>query len=537
MILHVRYIRHLQRFIKLTVVVSLVVSIVILSRPQLHAQAQKESSKPGSISYGTEASYLVDSATGLSPLSDEGDLEGEMTLLPGARRFQDEMDNLYKDIFIKVSELSPEVKIAERTLQQKYHERYTAKAERYAPDIAFLLSQKHRFNYDRELGALNDETGEREFTDDADFTDWEFDLDLPIIRRSAVVKLDIAGKDYDLAENEYNIKIHQLDSQLRELLGNYMVSVYRLLNLKNSVSLSEDHVSKIRRGYELRDQTRLALLRAQANLKGLEARVDLETQRRDTALRELLDFTGLEQQDPVLMQLDQLLVEEKQTAEVISSFARVEESLIAVEQYLDQMEDNQLYRFYQDNSELFRQLELQRDLSDARADRFTQQEWPDLAVRGDYGRKEDTYFTDFVSDGSIGLYLKVPIFSGGTLRSNLKAKSEAQQVALEQLRNDDRKIFNRIANRRKSILSLRDVYEKQKINLLQQEEIVRLSIKSYTIKQTSMQDLLTSKNRLIEAKNQLIRTTMDISSQARLLAWELGRPLEPPQSIEPEEKM
>ena len=128
----------------------------------------------------------------------------------------------------------------------------------------------------------------------------------------------------------------------------------------------------------------------------------------------------------------------------------------------------------------------------------------------------------------MGLYLSVPIFSGGILSSNVKTRREAIEVALEQLRSDNRKTFNRLANRKKTIISLRDVYQKQKINLLQQEEIVRLSIKSFTIKQTSMQDLLTSKNSLIDAKNLLLKTTMDIGSQVRLFAWEIGVPLPSP---------
>jgi len=498
------------------------------------AQAQQIERAGDQISSGTETSYLVDSKSGVAALSEEGDPLEEITILPDSKKFRAEVDQLYGDFFQIVMERSPDIRIAAKSRQQKYYEKYTATAERFAPEIDFLLSQEHRYNYDEELGAISEITGEREYVDGPDVTDWGFGLDFPVVRRPTSVTLDIARKDFELADNSLSITLNNLDSRLRELIGNYMVAVYRYLNLENSVALSKEHVVKIKRGYELRDQTRLALLRAQANLKGLESRVDLERQRKDSALRDLLDFSGLEPTDPLLVRLDDLLTGEKQSAEVISSFAQVEDSLAAVSTYVDQMSDEELFSFYQANSELYHQLELQRDLSESRADRFTQGEWPDLSVRADYGRKEDTSFSDYESDGAVGLYLRVPIFTGGTLFSNVKTQGEAKQIALEQLRDDNRKLFNRIANRREAILSLRDVYEKQKINLLQQEEIVQLSIKSYTIKQTSMQDLLTSKNQLIEAKNLLLRTTMDIGSQARLLAWELGRPLTPPVPIEQE---
>jgi len=499
--------------------------ILIYLLKGVSAQSSQPSQAP--VTSGTETSYLVDSLSGAA-LSEDGELVGDVTVLPNADVFRAEVDRLYKAIFGKTMDVSSDIRIATRNREQKYHQRYTAAAKRFSPEVDSLLSQKHLYNHDDEVSNISNGSGRSDYVDGPDVTDWSFDLTLPLIRQYSSVNYDIAKREFDLAENNLAIKVNDLDAMLRGLLGNYMVAVYRLLNLENSVILSADHVARIRRGYELRDQTRLALLRAQANLKELEARVDLERQRRDTAFREFIDFSGLEQGEELFVQLDELLSGEKQTAEVISSFAQVEESLTSVEYFLDAMSDDELFSFYLANSYLYRQLELERDLSEARADRFTQEEWPELTARADFSRKEDTSFSDFESDGSVGLYLSVPIFSGGTLSSNVKTRREAIEVALEQLRSDNRKTFNRLANRKKTIISLRDVYQKQKINLLQQEEIVRLSIKSFTIKQTSMQDLLTSKNSLIDAKNLLLKTTMDIGSQVRLFAWEIGVPLPSP---------
>ncbi len=62
-----------------------------------------------------------------------------------------------------------------------------------------------------------------------------------------------------MADNELALKTQELDVRLRELLGNYLIAGYRLVNIINSVRISREH-------YELRDQTRVQLLQAQAKL-------------------------------------------------------------------------------------------------------------------------------------------------------------------------------------------------------------------------------------------------------------------------------
>lgn len=89
---------------------------------------------------------------------------------------------------------------------------------------------------------------------------------------------------------------------------------------------------------------------------------------------------------------------------------------------------------------------------------------------------------------------------------------------------DLQETIHAMENNRRLIRSLLNVLERQQILLQQQEEIVILSLKSYAIKQTSMQDLLTSKNRLIDAKNALMETTNTLGTLYRQFAWQLGVP-------------
>ncbi|HID70977.1 MAG TPA: TolC family protein [Desulfobacterales bacterium] len=449
--------------------------------------------------------------------------------------------DFYNTLFIQTWEQAPDIQIAKKLQEQKSAEKYTAWAKRLAPQLNLEISQKQFLN--KNFPSADDQSFPSEITDENDYytdgrdvTDWEFDLDIPLYRRALAVSLDISQLEYDLAVNNLEIKTRELDSILHELLSNYMVACYNLLNLKNSILISQEHVAKIQRGFDLRDQTKLALLRAQANLKELEAREDLNEQRRDTAFRELLDYTAIPEQNPTWLRLGELLDTEKHTAECINRFSTLETGTEKMRPFLeDSATDEQLQNFFVDHSLLYKKIILERNLGETKSSQHTQGEWPAFFVRGEFDRKPDTRFSDYSGEGSIGLVLSVPLFSGGTVFSNIKTRDMASRIASIQGHTDTLRTYNSIANKKKTITSLQSIFRKQQIHLQQQEEIVRLSLKSYQIKQTSMQDLLTSKNRLIDAKNLLMRTTADLGILLRQFAWELGTPFPAP-SIDFENK-
>jgi len=440
---------------------------------------------------------------------------------------------LYKNLFKQTWEQSPEIQVARRLLEQKSSEKYTAWAKRLSPEVNLEISQNHFFNKDYSSDTSStqqtQETPVEKYQDGEDVTDWQFDLDVPVYKRTLSLAVNIARLEYRIAVNNLDIKTQEMDSTLHALLANYMVSCYKLLNLENSVVISEEHMQRIQRGYELRDQTKLALLRAQANLKELEARKDLNEQKRDTAFRELLDYTAIPEYSPVWFWLNELLDTEERTAGCINSFSDLKNSTQIMQNFLVQSaSDENLRDFFIHNSLLYKKILLERDLGKGKARKYTQTEWPSLFIRGQLDRKADTRLNDHSGEGSIGLVLSVPLFSGGTVFSNIKTKDMAMQITAIQEHSNVLHTFNSIANKKKSIASLQKVYQKQLIHLQQQKEIVRLSLQSYKIKQTSMQDLLTSKNRLIDAKNLLMRTTADLGILLRQFAWELGTPFAAP---------
>ncbi|AGF80039.1 outer membrane protein [Desulfocapsa sulfexigens DSM 10523] len=449
---------------------------------------------------------------------------------PGSTRSEPDILKVYKALFKQTWEQSPDIQVARKMKQQKAAEQYTAWANRISPQLDFEIAQKRFLNKDLADDTIQTSLEEEvPYTDGKDITDWNFDLDIPLYRRPLSLAIDVSRIEYELAANNLEIKTRELDARLHELLGNYMVASYNLHNLENSIFISGEHVNKIQRGYDLRDQTKLALLRAQANLKELEARRDLNGQRRDTTFRELLDFTAIPENDPTWHWLKELLNSEQRTAGCINSFSALQTGTEKMQPFLTEaLTEAELRDFFVNNSLLYKKILLERNLGKIKAKKYTQQEWPALFVRGEFDRKADTQFNDYNGEGSIGLVLSVPLFSGGTIFSNIKTETMASDITSIEEHSTILRTFNSIANKKKTISSLRDIYEKQQIHLQQQQEIVRLSLKSYQIKQTSMQDLLTSKNRLIDAKNLLMQTTTDLGVLLRQFAWELGTPFPAP---------
>lgn len=459
-------------------------------------------------------------------------------------RAEPDILKVYKTLFTQTWDQSPEIQVARRLQEQKSSEKYTAWAKRLAPQVDLEISQNQFFNQDsdpddpiQKAQQLAEEAAtEEEYTDGDNLTDWQFDMDIPVYKRALSLAIDTAELEYAMAINNLTIKTQELDARLHELLGNYMVACYNLLNLENSIIISGEHVQKIQRGFELRDQTKLELLRAQANLKELEARKDLNEQRRDSTFRELLDYTAIPESDSSWHWLNELLATEERTAGCINTFSDLDNGVRMMQDFLaESTSDENLRDFFVNNSLLYKKIILERDLEKSTAKKYTQTEWPSLFVRGELGRKDNTRFENYSGEGSIGLVLNVPLFSGGTIFSNIKTKDMATQIASIQEHSNVLRTFNSIANKKKSITSLQNVFHKQLTHLQQQQEIVRLSLKSYQIKQTSMQDLLTSKNRLIDAKNLLMRTTADLGILLRQFAWELGTPFAAPVVAVPEQ--
>lgn len=466
--------------------------------------------------------------------------------------------DVHRDIFQQTWRHSPDIRMARLEVEQKASQRVTAWARRLAPKVDLELSQKQYFNKSDSSSGSSSDSGtsassssylvgaedtpaadststasDDAFVDGDSITNWEFTLDMPLYRRSVSLALDAARQEEELAGLLLDIKTRELDTRVRSLLGNYLLARYKLLNLRNSVELASAHVTRIQRGYELRDQTRLALLRAEANLKELEARREINEQQQEAAFRELLNFSGMNGDEPVFGWLRELTAAEARTAGCITVLADLARGLEHVGELTRDNSPESLRQRFVASSPLAKRYGLERRLNDTRAKTYTQSEWPELAIKGEYARQEDTRLSDYRGEGNIGIVFTVPLFSGGTLWSNRRSRETTQRMSSLGEFSQLRGTYYGLENQKKSIESLQEVLNKQRINLQQQEEIVRLSIKSFKMKETSMQDLLTAQNKLIDSKNQQMSSTIELGALLRQFAWILGDALPSPPPPQP----
>ncbi len=463
------------------------------------------------------------------PAYSNGQFELLRNFGPEPRR-QQEILFIYKTIFHLSYEISPEIMTARANLEKSKHQYFTARSERFSPSIDLRISQIFDPNNedvtDTTSTQNNSETNtSAQHTDGDQYTDWTVNMDLPIFRKSLSLEQDIAQQELELANINLKIKTHELAINLEKLLGNYLVASYQLLNLKNSITLSKNHLNKIVRGYELRDQTRLQLLRAEANTKELESRLDLLKHNKDRSFFDLLDVSGINKETPLFIQLEEILKSEEKTSLCISELADTQNKYQVLAGIVEKSSVDDIRLHFLDTSLISRRITLEYQLRKIKSEQFTEDEWPDLSISGNYERKADTRFSDFDSQGNLSLMLTVPLFSGGTLLSNTKIKNQAQQIAAIKHNSMLRKNIHSLLNNKDLIKRMLNIFSIQQTHLQQQQEIVTLSLKSYKIKQTSMQDLLSSQNRLIGAKNALMETTNNLGILLNQFAWELNIPL------------
>jgi outer membrane protein TolC len=408
---------------------------------------------------------------------------------------------------------SPDISIIRDFMEQKIAEEYSAKAKRWSPGVDLELSRRRSHHLTGNFSGLDDEKNE---------SNWNFILDWPVYRRPLVLQAEKSDLEAELAKTNLTIKTEELDINLRTLIAGYLVKAYQLLNLQNSINHSLKHLKGIETGYQMRHQTKLQLLRAQANLNVLEAKKDIYLQQKKESLRRLVRLTGLESKHTIFADFNTFVSTEQAAARSIVGLMLLDKFYKKVLPWLDAVNETELQRQFISNSLLYKKVILEKKIAYSRAETIKQADWPDLSVKGSYQKRDNTEFNDWKEESSIGIFLTVPIFSGGTSFSNYHAKKNARQIALTTKQDNIKKIFFDIMDDRQLIIDLKKVFKKKKILLQQQEEIVLLSVKSYTLKKTSMQDLLTSLNTLIDVKNDLMYTTIELGIAIKRFAWKLG---------------
>ncbi|MCM2279713.1 MAG: TolC family protein [Oligoflexia bacterium] len=452
-------------------------------------------------------------------------------LTAGSARAAGDLEEAFSELRRQATQSAYDLRIAEASAGQARAAHYTSVA-RWLPRLDLQLSQSRSKDFSiltsGSLGALGSAFA---FTPQAlSLMRWELDLSVPLYRRSIHLGLAQAAAEKELTLARLELQRAELDWRLRSLFGAYLLSRYKEATLRNTIEIAKTSLREAQLRFELGQRTKVDVLKAKANLATLESRRIAYAQERATALRDFLEYSGLENQVLESVGLEKLLESEEEVLSGIDRFTAPEKALASVEPFLPgaaqgEMPEEELQRHIVESSQRYRASLAEEESGYARARGAMSQEWPELSFRGSLNKQARDWTTAFSGSDrsySLALVLSIPLFSGGSLVSTYYEKSNAQRAGELKARKDILSLRKEIETDRLRIRSLQAMLEAQKLSRAQNEEIVRLSFKSYQLGKATILELLTSQDELIEAKVNLAKTKIDLSVALRKLAWSLG---------------
>ncbi|MGZ3687188.1 MAG: TolC family protein [Bdellovibrionota bacterium] len=426
-------------------------------------------------------------------------------------------------------EKSPDIQIAASTADQKAAEVWTSFA-RWAPGLTFQTSYVDALNNSfLTSGALGSSTIIGNITPKATaLFSWGLNLNFPIFKRSVELGMEQAFAGKNQAGAQLDSRLHELDWHLRQLLGAYLVQIYREETLKKSIEIAQTNLRDAKLRFELGTNTKVDVLRTDANLVSLESKKVTFYQQRIAAQADLLEYSGLSQEELASLGLAEPFSDEAGILHAIDQFTAYEQTLKSLTTYLgaDPIGEEVRNRKIVDSSPNYRNYLAQEDLSSIQAKTLSAQDWPDLSLQASANNQNSDISQAFnngsTTSWSFGIYVNVPLNIAGSIVSSSLQTARGAHVAEIQRMKDVRHFKNEIENDRIRIEALAKSLESLKLTVAQTEEIARLSEKSYKLGKATIVELLGSENDLTDAKINLAQTKVDLSVLVRKMAWNLG---------------
>ena len=428
---------------------------------------------------------------------------------------------IFENLREKALRSSPELATAESELNRVGASLYTS-ATRWVPHVNLQLSQTRAKDYSfaTNLGAL----GQTFVPEKMDLSRWALSASMPIYNRGVHLGLQTASRERDLARAQVTSKKAELNSKLRSVLGQYLLSDYRDLVIESTIQLAQTSLHEARTRFELGQKTRIDVLRAEANLASLQARQATLQQQLRSDKNTLLEFLGISESEYAALGLEALLKTENDAQVSLEHFADVEAGLAGVSEWIATDSAKRAERVVT-SSPSYLILSADESLSKSRAQSLMAAEWPELLAQASLS-KQATKFSDAFASGdrsySVGLVLNIPLFSGGSFWSTHRESVAADETATIKRRRDESALLNLVEAQRLQLQALSKALQSTKLQVDQNEEIVRLSNKSYQLGRTSTLELLSAQNDLLNSKVDLADTKLKISVLARQFAWNLG---------------
>lgn len=427
---------------------------------------------------------------------------------------------IFNQLKKRATQQSYEIQMAQEQLNQSSSKVYTNWTH-WIPHLDFQMAQTRSKDYSfLSSGALGNLPFN--FTPEAvSVSRWELDLTAPLFRRSVLLGIETSNAENDLNQTKLNSKIAELDWRMHSHLGNFLFQFYKELTLKTSFEIATQNLKEAQLRFNLGQKTKVDVLRAEANLTSIQAKRYSIQQDKENSLNQFLEYTGLTPSEFSSVGIEKLTTDEAKTQEIIDQFSDISAYYSQIKDISGQKLDEQV----SSSSPTYKTLMSESEMNDLQSQSLMSQEWPELVFKGTINQQGNNWSEAFSANRtsySASIALSIPLFSGGSLLSTYHEKFHAQKANQIKHEKDILNFLNQVKMEKVQIQTLLSTLESQKLILSQNEEILRLSFKSYQLGKATTLELLNSQDALIDAKLNLAKTKLDLAALTRQFAYHLG---------------
>lgn len=438
----------------------------------------------------------------------------------------------YEKLLSLTAERSPDLQIIRAAATQKTAQLYTSWV-RWLPAATLSLAQTTSRDNSFLFSGLS--LGGAPITvNEVTIAKWTLGITVPIYSRSIHLSLEQSAAESDLAGLQLKNAMGELDWRLRQVLGSYLLQLYRQTSLDHSAEIAKTNVKDAQLRFDLGQNTKVDVLRAEANLASIEARRITQAQDAQTARMQVVQFTGADEATLSTLEFEpssaQAAERDAQIARQIAEFTQSDTVIAALSPWLTADPgtlEQRLEATIPESSTTYRAKYTEEAISSTQAAVAMASEWPSFALNASLynqraaGNWSQVFTTDQLSY-QFAFTLQIPIFSFGSSVSTFIQKFQAQKGARLKREKEILQLKNDIYADLLRVKALTKTLESSQLVVSQNEQIARLSQTSYRLGKSTLVELLQSDSDLTTAKLTAAQSRIDLAVTARKLAWNLG---------------
>lgn len=400
-----------------------------------------------------------------------------------------------------IQERSPELQVKRELREQKKMAQWSAGGS-WLPRLDWQLSS-NRTNANLFTGAIGSTTEYRQSV---------LALSFPIYRRSTDLNLRLASTEFDMAQDDYEGALFEIDWKLRQWVGQWLIAEYKSAALLKSLEAAKRTAHETRIRFERGSRSQLDVLRTQAQMTSLESQSLSAKNEARIALDNLLQATGLTLADLEEAQFPWKSATEAQLETLLSQLTNVSNQ---------KMERQEVVQRFLEKGRVKKNIERTFVSSQLKAKLVFAKEWPELTLKASHQRLAGDWDELGTSPESrnVGLTLTIPLFNFGSGYSGYRESSALESVARIQSDQNLRAGLLKVEQLFDQIQVLKKISQAQELRRNQSIELERLTAKSYELGKSTVQDLLSAQNETLNAKVDVAKSRLELVIAERQLEW------------------